>query len=131
MVEVGPPLKPSVLTLTGEEIDDLDGLIAQGILPPDWIDRCDKARTANVFGHDHKTDRHGAPIEQGIGSTSQMTMNSIEAYKKWCKDEPDYERNLARMLKLFDEQQPRREAARLAEREAARKDRQKIRARAQ
>jgi hypothetical protein len=29
----------------------------------------------NVFGHDVKHDKHGRPIEQGIGSASQPSMN--------------------------------------------------------
>jgi hypothetical protein len=33
----------------------------------------------NVFGHDVKHDRHGRPIEQGIGSPSQPSMNHFRA----------------------------------------------------
>jgi hypothetical protein len=33
----------------------------------------------NVFGHDYKTDRHGRPIEQGIGSASQPSLNHFQA----------------------------------------------------
>jgi hypothetical protein len=127
MVKAAPPLKPSVLTLTGDEIEQIDGLIAQGLLPPDWFDRCDEACTNNVFGFDHKKDRKGVPIEQGIGSEQNVTTNHISAYEKWGKDEPDYERHLARLRKLFAEQQPKREAERLAAREA---ERQKRKARA-
>jgi hypothetical protein len=59
----------------------------------------------NVFGFDHKTDRQGKPIEQGVGSPGNQSRNSIEACKKYCSHEPDFERNLARMhrfVTLFD-----------------------------
>ena len=102
------PLKPSVLTLTNEEIEDIQSMIRDGHLPADWLDRCDEARAQFVFGVDFKRDRHGKPIEQGIGSASQITANHISAYEKWCKDEPDFERHLARMRKLYEEQQEQR-----------------------
>jgi hypothetical protein len=127
-MELGPPLKPTPLMLTSDDVEWIDGLIAQGLLPPDWLDRCDEARMANVFGHDHKTDRHGNPIEQGIGSENNVTANHVMAYEKWCKDEPDYERHLAKLRKQLAEQQPKREAAALAARETERAKR-KARAR--
>jgi hypothetical protein len=37
------------------------------------------AEAKNVFGADHKTDRHGRPIEQGIGSASQPSLNHFQA----------------------------------------------------
>jgi hypothetical protein len=36
----------------------------------------------NVFGADHKRDRKGNPIEQGLGSHANPTQQSIEAYVK-------------------------------------------------
>ena len=120
MVDVGPPLKPSVLNLTPEESESFEGMIAQGLLPHDWFDRCDAARTANVFGQDFKTDRKGNPVEMGIGSESQMTANSIAAYEKWGKDEVDFEKHLARMKKLFAEQQVARDAKHAAEQQERR-----------
>jgi hypothetical protein len=126
-MELGPPLKPTPLVLTPEDVEHIDGLIAQGQLPPDWFDRCEAARAENVFGFDHKTDRKGVPIEQGIGSESQVTANSVAAYRKWGVNDPDYERHLAKLEKLLVEQQPKREAAALAAREA---ERQKRKARA-
>jgi hypothetical protein len=99
------PHKPSVLNLTDEEIEWAEGQMEQGLLPKDWLLRCDLARRANVFGVDYKEDRHGNPIEQGKGSASQMTANSIESYKRYCANEPDFERHLARMQKLLAEQQ--------------------------
>jgi hypothetical protein len=105
------PHKPSVLCLTDDEIADIEEMIAKGQLPPDWLERCDAARELCVFGEGFKRDRNGVPIEQGLGSESQMSANSIEAYKKWCKDEPDFDRHLARMQKLLDEQRAQRTSA--------------------
>jgi hypothetical protein len=33
----------------------------------------------NVFGHDHKKDRHGKPIEQGIGSPGNLSEQHFAA----------------------------------------------------
>lgn len=33
----------------------------------------------NVFGHDVKHDRHGKPVEQGVGSASQPSLNHFQA----------------------------------------------------
>ena len=96
-------------------------------MPADWFERCDEACTKNVFGDDHKKDRHGNPIEQGIGSESQITANHIAAYERWCKDEPEYERHLAKLRKLFADQQPKRDAERMAAREATRAKRRAAR----
>jgi hypothetical protein len=37
------------------------------------------AEEKNVFGYDFKRDKHGRPIEQGIGSASQPSMNHFRA----------------------------------------------------
>jgi hypothetical protein len=119
-MEQGIPLHPTPLVLTPEDVEWIDGLIAQGQLPPDWFERCDEARAKNVFGHDHKVDRQGQPIEQGVGSEGNVTANHVASYEKWGKDDPDYERHLARLKKLLAEQQPKREAAAIAAREVER-----------
>jgi hypothetical protein len=36
----------------------------------------------NVFGHDYKRDKHGRPIEQGIGSAQQVTEAHLQALAK-------------------------------------------------
>lgn len=42
-----------------------------------------KIALADVFGHDHQTDKKtGNPIEQGLGADGNMTAQSIEAYIK-------------------------------------------------
>jgi len=62
-----------------------------------------------VYGVDHKVDRLGRPIEQGRGSAKNQTVQSIEAYRRHGKDEPDYKENLARMEKELAEANERRQ----------------------
>ena len=102
------PLRPTPLSLSEEEKDEIERLIEAGELPTDWFARHYEAVEKNVFGVDHKKDRSGKPQEQGLGSEHNMTRQSIEAYKKWCKDEPDFERHLAKMEKQFPDSQARR-----------------------
>lgn len=98
-------LRPTPLSLSQKEIDEIEEQIAGGQLPSDYLDRCDDAREANVFGHDHKKDKRGNPIEQGIGSAANQTANSLAAYRKYCNPEnpkaadpdPHYADNLKRM----------------------------------
>jgi hypothetical protein len=51
----------------------------------------------NVFGHDFKRGKDGAPIEQGLGSPAQPTQQSVDGYERWCKDQPGYAATLAKM----------------------------------
>jgi hypothetical protein len=98
MVEtVIDPIRMPTVTLLQTEMDEIEDLMAQGQLPPDWLERYHVAVAANVFGADHKKDKHGNPIEQGRGAAANMTSQSVEAYKKWGKDEPGYAENLKRM----------------------------------
>jgi hypothetical protein len=85
------------ITLSPDELSEMAARIEAGELPPDYMDRYHAAVEANVFGHDHKKDRHGNPIEQGLGSEGNMTRNSVEAYRRWGKDDVNYAENLARM----------------------------------
>ena len=66
------------------------------------------AQSRAVFGANHKTDRFG-PIEEGRGSARNQTRQSIEAYRRHGKDEPDYKENLARMEKELAETNERRQ----------------------
>jgi len=102
------PLKPTPLSLSEAEKDEIERLIEAGKLPADWFARHYAAVEANVFGVDHKKDRAGKPIEQGLGSPGNQTRQSIEAYRRWNQSEPDYERNLARMEKELEASQARR-----------------------
>jgi hypothetical protein len=104
-----------MVTLTGQEIDEMREKVAIGELPPDAIKQHFVAERKNVFGFDHKVDRSGKPIEQGVGSPGNQSRNSIEAYKKYCSHEPDFEKNLARMQRELAEADARRAAERRPE----------------
>jgi hypothetical protein len=84
------PIRMPVVSLSQAEMDEIHDLIAKGQLSSDFLDRHHAAVRANVFGHDHKTDRDGNPIEQGLGSAINQTRNSINAYRRYAKYEPDY-----------------------------------------
>jgi hypothetical protein len=84
------PMRVPAISLSQTEIDEIEQLIAAGQLPSDFLDRHKEAVRRNVFGHDHRVDKNGRPIEQGIGSPGNMTRNAIDAYKKYAKYESDY-----------------------------------------
>ncbi len=77
------PLRPPTITQTPQEIDQMYDLIEQGKLPKDYVDRHFEAVRLNVFGHDAKKVK-GQYQEQGIGSATNQTANSLAAYKKYC-----------------------------------------------
>lgn len=106
MVEaVIDPIRMPTLTLSEKELDDIEAMMAEGRLPPDFLERHFVAVENNVFGADHKKDKKGNPIEQGIGSAGNQTANSIKAYKKYCDPsnpkaadpDPNFAVNLKRM----------------------------------
>ncbi len=126
MAELSPNKIP-VVSLTQEEIDEAKELIEQGKLPRDYFDQYEAAVEKNVFGHDVKHDRHGNPIEQGIGSAAHPTRNSLEAYKshqlgRKTPPDPDFAEQCKRMeaeIAAYDaKQKVKREAAK-AKRKAA------------
>lgn len=91
MVEtVIDPIRMPTVTLSQSEMAEIEELMAAGQLPPDFLERYHVAVENNVFGHDHKKDRHGNPIEQGIGAPGNQTRNSINAFKKYAKYDADY-----------------------------------------
>jgi hypothetical protein len=101
-----------MVTLTNEEVEKMHSDIAAGKLPPDaWAEHL-KGEEKAVFGHDVRHDRKGKPIEVGIGSALQPSHNSVEAYRVWCRNEPKYAENLARMEKELAEYEARTKAAR-------------------
>jgi len=88
MVEtVLDPIRMPTVTLSQKEMDDIEALMAQGQLPPDYLDRYHEAVAKNVFGFDHKVDADGNPIEQGRGSPGNQCQQSIDAYKKFGRPE--------------------------------------------
>lgn len=91
------PIRVPVVNLSQKEIDEIAGLIEQGQLPKDFLDRHFDAVDANVFGEDAPKDRKGNRLEQGHGSPKNQTANSVAAYRKYGKDEPNYAEHLKRM----------------------------------
>ena len=111
--------KPPVVSLTQEEVDEMNDLAAVNKIPRDWYDRYLAATEKQVFGHDVKHDRHGNPIEQGKGSAAQPSRNSLEAYKsnplgRKTSPDPDFKEQCERMeaeIKAFEAKQADRRAA--------------------
>ena len=78
----------------------------------------------DVFGADHKRDKDGNPVEQGIGSPVNMTQSAIDAYISNQTDrrrrgdekaEDGYQETLAKMRKQLAECNTRRQAQRAAD----------------
>jgi hypothetical protein len=90
-------------TKTSKELADMQRLIEQGLLPKDAIDQYYENQAMATFGENFKTDRHGNPIEQGIGSKANPSESSIAAYIKNQTErrhggpEAGYEETLQRM----------------------------------
>jgi hypothetical protein len=91
-----------MVTKTEQELDEMRELIQRGELPPDAIKKYYDDEAKNVFGSDAVKTRKGY-TEQGAGSAKNQTRNSIESYKKYGKDEPDFKEHLARMEKELAE----------------------------
>jgi hypothetical protein len=100
-----------VVTKTEDELAEMRAQIAAGELPPHAIKQYYEDEARNVYGHDAKRRRDGSYIEQGIGSPGNQNRNSIEAYRKYCSHEPDFEKNLARMEAELKAANDRRRAA--------------------
>lgn len=118
--------KPPVVSLTQAEVDEMKQLIVEGKIPRDAFEQVEEATEKNVFGIDVKHDRHGNPIEQGIGSAAQPSRNSIEAYKAHQMGnkfgpEKGFEENLARMEAEFAEFEKKRAARNAAAKAKRRK----------
>jgi hypothetical protein len=76
----------------------------------------------DVFGADHKKDKQGNPVEQGLGSYENPTKQSIDAYiksqtDKRHRDEPEegFEENVKKMRQRLAEVDAKRKALRAAE----------------
>jgi hypothetical protein len=100
-----------MVTLTNDEIFEMRQKIAAGELPADAEARHFENEAKNVFGADARKDRNGRYIEQGIGSAQNITRNSIEAFKRYCSGEVNFDRTLAQMEKQFADQQAKKAGA--------------------
>jgi hypothetical protein len=63
-------------------MDEIKAQMKAGALPADFLERHREAVRKNIFGFDHKTDKHGEPIEQGMGAKGHETANHFAALKK-------------------------------------------------
>jgi hypothetical protein len=90
---------PPAVSLTNEELQQIAYQIEAGDLPPNYLDLHFDNVDASVFGVDAPRNRHGQRQEQGLGSENNMTRQSIDAYRRWCKDEPDFEKTVIKMEK--------------------------------
>jgi hypothetical protein len=120
------PFKIPTITLSEDELDEVRAEMDAGRLPRDYLERYVEAVRKNVFGFDYQTARNGDPIEQGIGSPLNVTANDIAAYKKYGKDEIDFEKHLARKEKLFAEQEESRKKQAVAARVARQRERGRL-----
>jgi hypothetical protein len=82
---------------TQRELDEMRQLIDLGKLPKDAIEQYWLNQELAVFGEGFKRDAQGRPLEQGKGSAAQPTAQSLEAYKKYGKAEPNYQETVQRM----------------------------------
>lgn len=119
------PVRIPTINLSQAEIEEIEARIEIGELPRDYLDKHYKAVEDNVFGHDHRKDRKGEPIEQGLGSEGNMTRNAIEAYIKNQTErrqvpEAGYEENLKRMEATLAKCNEQRKARAPARRKGAR-----------
>lgn len=120
------PIKILPINRSQEEIDEIKAMMEAGALPRDYLDRHFEAVEKNVFGEDHRKDKHGEPIEQGIGSPGNMTRNCIEAYIKNQTErrngppEKGYEETLARMEAELEACNEKRKAKQTAARKKGR-----------
>lgn len=57
------------------QLEEMDEKERAEYFAPAAVKRREEIARLVVFGHDHKTDAHGKPIEQGIGSAANPTAN--------------------------------------------------------
>jgi hypothetical protein len=82
---------------TARELADMQRLIDQGLLPRDAIEQYHLDEETAVFGEGFKRDAQGRPLEMGKGSAAQPSAQSVEAYKKYGKAEPNYQETVQQM----------------------------------
>lgn len=68
------------------------------------VKEAEKKVETDVFGHGFRRDKAGRPIEQGLGSLSNMTKQSIDAYVKWHgPDSPEPDPNFKENHKIMQD----------------------------
>lgn len=68
-------------------------------MSPDELKAYKIAQENIVFGSDHKNDRKGKPIEQGIGSPGRENENHFAAIRKW--EGPEAEQKAREAARAF------------------------------
>jgi hypothetical protein len=99
---------------TQRELNEMQRQIDQGLLPKNAIEQYRLDEETAVFGEGFKRDAQGRPLEMGKGSAAQPTSQSVEAYRRYGKNEPAYTEHLAKMegdLAAHTAKQPRQAAA--------------------
>jgi hypothetical protein len=76
------PRRIPAITLRQEEIEEAKYRIEIGELPPNFFELHEEAKAKATFGHDYKRDRNGKPIEQGVGSPGNESINHFISLKK-------------------------------------------------
>jgi hypothetical protein len=99
-----------MVALRSDEIEEMKILMADGKLPPSALTDHFSQEEQRVFGTQFKRGADGVPIERGIGSASQPSANSVEAYRIYGRSEPDYAANLAKMEQALAAHEARRRA---------------------
>lgn len=67
--------------MTAEEIDEVRRRMNERDFDA-WLKEYRAVQARVVFGHDYEVDKNGNPIEQGIGSVKQQTINHKRALAK-------------------------------------------------
>lgn len=73
--------RPMAVNLSAEEREEMRLDEQNGRYPPGTTQDYEERLAKAVFGHDHKKDSKGRPIEQGIGSPGHETLNHFNALK--------------------------------------------------
>ena len=73
----------------------------------------------NVFGHDVKHDRHGDPVEQGLGGPLQPTAQHVEAIRIYYQGADKAEVLARETARLHEYEAKRNEERRILRRKGA------------
>lgn len=77
--QVPPQERLMAVSRTPEEIAELKAAEARGELPPGTVADLKRRLEQQVFGHDVQHDRAGHPIEQGVGTVGNPSINHYNA----------------------------------------------------
>jgi hypothetical protein len=118
MVERSPEsmIRIMPVNLSEAELEEMQALIDAGVLPPDHMERHFDAIDQAVHGvHAPIDPKTGKRIGIGLGSPTNQTQQSIDAFIRWCgpgkpNEDPTFEKSLARMRRELEQSNARRKA---------------------